>query len=319
MADLVDTAAGCVGATACTLGGLPFDVAKARLQAGGAGHAYSGLADCLLTTARTEGALALYRGMVPALSSALAENSVGITVQRSLRRALGVDDGGQRPSVGTELGLGAVTGVFTSVAICPFEVLKVRLQLNHDLVDAGPAALLRELRSLVGSEGLSGLYRGIGSLVCRDVPYNTLFYGSYESLCTLFMRLTGVQRKEELATGWVFLSGGLGGCIGWSLVLPFDVVKTRVQSGAESRALPLVRRIVATEGVQGLFRGWTAAVVRAFPANACLFLGVEVTTRLLRPATSRRDATAVPPPPPAVPAAGAGAVAALSPREEGRA
>jgi hypothetical protein len=136
------------------------------------------------------------------------------------------------------------------------------------------------------------------------------------------MRLTGVQRKEELATGWVFLSGGLGGCIGWSLVLPFDVVKTRVQSGAESRALPLVRRIVATEGVQGLFRGWTAAVVRAFPANACLFLGVEVTTRLLRPATSRRDATAVPPPPPAVPAvpaAGAGAVAALSPREEGRA
>ena len=178
MADLVDTAAGCVGATACTLGGLPFDVAKARLQAGGAGHAYSGLADCLLTTARTEGALALYRGMVPALSSALAENSVGITVQRSLRRALGVDDGGQRPSVGTELGLGAVTGVFTSVAICPFEVLKVRLQLNHDLVDAGPAALLRELRSLVGSEGLSGLYRGIGSLVCRDVPYNTLFYGA---------------------------------------------------------------------------------------------------------------------------------------------
>jgi len=280
MPDLLDTAAGCVGATFGTLGGLPFDVAKSRLQAGGG--AYSGLVDCLVTTARREGPSALYRGVLPALSSALAENSVGITVQRSMRRGLGVDAGG-RPSMSTEVALGGATGIFTSVAICPFEVLKVRLQLDHNAASAGAAGWVAALRALIHAEGARGLYRGLGPLVARDVPFNALFYGTYESLCTALMRLRGAETKEQLGTGWVFLSGGLAGCAGWSVVLPFDVLKTRLQSGqSNSPPLALLREIVAAEGTAGLFRGWTAAVVRAFPANACLFLGVELTTRLLR-------------------------------------
>lgn len=281
MPDLVDTAAGCVGATFCTFGGLPFDVAKVRLQASG-GNAYGGLVSCLAQTARSEGPFALYRGLMPALSSAVAENSVGITVQRSLRRAFNVDETG-RPCMSTELALGGATGAFTSVAICPFEVIKVRLQLARDAASSGFAGWVLELRSLIGAEGARGLFRGLGPLICRDVPFNALFYGTYESLCTAFMRMRGVEAKEELGSGWIFCSGGLAGCLGWSLVLPFDVVKTRLQSGeSNSPLLLLMRQIVAAEGVRGLFRGWTAAVVRAFPANAGLFLGVELTTRLLR-------------------------------------
>ena len=39
---------------------------------------------------------------------------------------------------------------------------------------------------------------------------------------------------------------------------------------------------MAEEGWRALFKGWSAAVVRAFPANAGLFLGVEFTSRELR-------------------------------------
>ena len=44
--------------------GLPFDVAKSRLQAPGSSQ-YRGLGDCLLKTVRSEGPLALYKGFVP--------------------------------------------------------------------------------------------------------------------------------------------------------------------------------------------------------------------------------------------------------------
>ena len=100
-----DTVSGMAGSVSCTMLGLPFDVAKSRLQASGS-TAYRGLGDCLWTTLRTEGPLALYKGTLPALSSAMSENAVGITVQRSLRRQLAAAwdcDPDTRYSFGTEV------------------------------------------------------------------------------------------------------------------------------------------------------------------------------------------------------------------------
>ena len=39
---------------------------------------------------------------------------------------------------------------------------------------------------------------------------------------------------------------------------------------------------VRAEGVAARFTGWSAAVCRAFPANAGLFAGVELMSRLLK-------------------------------------
>ena len=138
--------------------------------------------------------------------------------------------------MGTELALGAATGVFTSVAICPMEVLKVRLQ-----VQVPAPTWTSEAFHVLGSDGVGGLFRGIGALMLRDVPFNALFYGCYESICTAMMQLRGLQRKDELGTPYVFVSGGLAGCIGWSVIMPFDVAKTRLQSGAASGSLAPAR------------------------------------------------------------------------------
>jgi len=67
------------------------------------------------------------------------------------------------------------------------------------------------------------------------------------------------------------------------VILPFDVAKTRLQTGAARGPLPQVMAgIVAADGWSALFVGWRAAVLRAFPANAGLFLGVELSSRVLR-------------------------------------
>lgn len=268
------------GSVSCTMLGLPFDVAKSRIQAGEA--QYRGLTDCLVRTARHEGILALYKGTMPALSSAMTENAVGITVQRALRRQLAAATGrgaDARYEMGTEVMLGGATGVVTALAICPFEVLKVRLQV----AGANSQGWFRECWHLVRAHGPAGLYKGMSALLMRDVPFNALFYGGYETICTSMMRMRGLGSKEDLGTPSIFLAGGLAGSLGWSVIMPFDVAKTRLQTGAsQGPLLPLMTRIVQQEGVMALFTGWTAAIARAFPANAGLFAGVELMSRLLR-------------------------------------
>ena len=274
-----DTASGVAGSVSCTMLGLPFDVAKSRLQFGEA--KYSGLGDCLIRTARSEGPFALYRGLMPALGSATVENAVGITVQRSLRRQLAAAqqlEPDARFSMATEIGLGGATGIFTSIAICPMEVLKVRLQVNQT-----NSSWLNEVRTLLRTQGFSGLFNGLGALMLRDVPFNALFYGSYETICTAMMSMNGLKSKDDLGTPSFFFAGGLAGAMGWSMIMPFDVAKTRLQSGAAKGPLvALMLRIVREEGAGALLTGWSAAVCRAFPANAGLFAGVELMSRLLR-------------------------------------
>ena len=131
-----DTASGIAGSVACTVLGSPFDVAKSRMQSGRVGL-YDSLADCLVRTLRQEGPLALYKGVFPALSSAVSENAIGITVNRELRRRL-VSALGNEPeirfSMATECLLGGGTGVFTAVTICPVYFLAVSNGPFHDRV-----------------------------------------------------------------------------------------------------------------------------------------------------------------------------------------
>ncbi|CAE8617509.1 unnamed protein product [Polarella glacialis] len=321
----LDALSGVCGAVCCTYAGLPFDVVKVRLQnqcaqLPGAAHArasgmsaahgsrmlaacvtgaqrmpgpYRGLGDCLSRVAREEGARALYRGAVPALASAVAENVTGITVQHACHRKLGSFWGNPdaRFTLGTECLLGGFTGLFTAVAMCPFEVVKVRIQALRSAEPAsrgsagasGTQNLVACVRKVLEQDGAMGFYRGITGLSARDVPYNAIFFGTYEGTCTLIMHSQGIARKDELRPWAVMSAGGFAGAVGWSIVIPFDVAKTRLQSGKmQGSVVHALRTIAAKEGARALFFGWAAAVTRAVPANAGLFFGVEMSGRWLR-------------------------------------
>jgi len=223
---------------------------------------YRGLFDCLAKTSRNEGFLALYKGSAPSLSSALVENSVGMTIQRGLRRiysgvlngGYGHANGSDRFTLPEEMALGGCTGVFTSIAICPVEVLKVRQQVDTKALTGIVRGQWEAARMVWHCEGFKGFYRGLFSLTLRDVPFNAIFYGSYESMCTLYMKLNRIDRKAELGPLPIILAGGMAGTLGWSAILPFDVVKTRLQTGqATGSVLSLMRSIVLHEGSSFFF------------------------------------------------------------------
>ena len=67
------------------------------------------------------------------------------------------------------------------------------------------------------SDGVGGLFRGLSSLIGRDVPFNALFYGSYESCCAALMRAEGLKSKDDLGMSRIFFAGGLRG---WLQTVP---------------------------------------------------------------------------------------------------
>lgn len=139
------------------------------------------------------------------------------------------------------------------------------------------------LMSLLAEEGPRGLFRGLSSTMGRDVPLTAFFYGTYESCCTFAMTLEGVTGKDDLSSRAICCSGSCAGTVAWSIMLPMDVVKTRLQAGkAQGSARSVLHHIAMNEGLQSLFRGWAAVVARAIPVNATFFLAVETSTRWMK-------------------------------------
>lgn len=215
----------------------------------------------------------MYAGTAPALVANVAENGVLFAAygpcQRLVAFAIGLFDGsgGIGPD-GTEKKLsptslamaGSLASVFSAFALCPTELIKVRLQAadlersNNGTAAAGdrpvPArSTLQEVASVWKTEGgLRGMYRGMGSTVAREMPGYYVFFLAYEAGRTYLnewhrstIGVTATETNSIAATGghggnpedpaWVTMMAGAAAGIGlWLVIYPVDAIKSRIQA-----------------------------------------------------------------------------------------
>ncbi|KAG9303321.1 hypothetical protein G9A89_013647 [Geosiphon pyriformis] len=70
----------------------------------------------------------------------------------------------------------------------------------------------------------------------------------------------------------------------WTIAIPPDTLKSRLQSapsGTYSGTLDVLRHLLKTDGPAALFKGLGPAMLRAFPANAACFLGMEASLNVM--------------------------------------
>ena len=79
----------------------------------------------------------------------------------------------------------------------------------------------------------------------------------------------------------IYILGGTAGCLNWGLGIMPDVLKSRFQTGSYNSIREVFADVMAKEGIRGMYRGFVPVMLRAFPANACAFLGYEGTMQFL--------------------------------------
>ena len=119
-----------------------------------------------------------------------------------------------------------------------------------------------------------GCYQGLPAQLLRDVPASGAYFVLYEAM-------TRWARERALpAAPSVLVAGGAAGVLSWSLILPLDVIKSRMQADRPDRpqfrgVLHCAQVTVLRDGPAALFRGFTTMAVRGFIVNAATFFGYE--------------------------------------------
>ena len=176
--------------------------------------------------------------------------------------------------------VGGLAGLAASFTGNPSEVLYVRMAADRALPAeqrrnyTGVAdALLRTLKRKSG-QGFSAkfLYRGLVASSWRNTLFNCGQLGGY-SEAKGFLRehtdLDGMALQFTSSFFASFLAVGLSG--------PFEIAKSRMQSsaGTGETTLGVLRSIVQTDGVRGLWRGSGPALVMNTPHTIISFLVYE--------------------------------------------
>jgi len=276
---------GGVGGAAAVLVGHPFDLTKTRLQTAPAGT-YRGAVDVVKQTLARDGVKGLYRGMGPPLMGVTPIYAIsfwGYDLGKKIVYAVTPQRQNTELSVGELAFAGFFSAIPATLIAAPAERIKVVLQVQGQgkggTTYKGPADAIR---GLYKEGGLKSIFRGTGATLARDGPGSAAYFVAYELAKKALTPAN--QPTSQLNLGAIIVAGGTAGIAMWSIAIPPDTIKSRIQSapqGTYSGFLDCTRKTIAKDGVKALWKGFGPAMARAFPANAAAFLGVEASRSFL--------------------------------------
>ncbi|XP_036321471.1 congested-like trachea protein [Rhagoletis pomonella] len=264
------------------LTGHPLDTIKVRLQtmprpAPGQQPLYKGTFDCAAKTIKNEGVKGLYKGMsapltgvAPIFALCFAGYSLGKRVQQT----------GENTKLNyTQIAIaGSFSGLLSTVITAPGERIKCLLQVQQ--ASGGERkykGMLDTAVQLYKEGGIRSVYKGSCATLLRDVPANAVYFATYEALQDLIKQKLPDLHMEVLTA---IFAGGMAGITYWIVGMPPDVLKSRLQTAPSDKYKHGVRSVfielIRTDGPMALYRGVSPVMIRAFPANAACFFGIEL-------------------------------------------
>uniref|UniRef100_A0A8C5GS76 Mitochondrial ornithine transporter 1-like n=1 Tax=Gouania willdenowi TaxID=441366 RepID=A0A8C5GS76_GOUWI len=239
---VIDLSAGAIGGAACVFSGQPLDTAKVKMQT--FPSMYRGFVHCITSTYRQVGVRGLYQGTTPALMANIAENSVLFMsygfCQQVIRLMAGLQSDAALSDV-QKASAGSVASIFSSLVLCPTELVKCLLHVC----------------SIMRREGPQGFFQGLTTTIAREVPGYFCFFGAYELCRTAFSDYMKCD-KDDIGVAPIVFSGGFGGACLWLVVYPMDCVKSRIQvmsmMGKQAGFFKTFMTIARTEGKHYSFK-----------------------------------------------------------------
>ncbi|PRP80533.1 hypothetical protein PROFUN_11846 [Planoprotostelium fungivorum] len=287
---LSGTFAGLVG----TVIGHPLDLVKVRLQTQ---NRYKGAIDCLIRVAREEGFRhGLYRGLIPPLISLTFLNSLSFGAYSYFKKQLQIAEKQYIPNWQEDRRFhpeyflaGLLTGTFSGVFSTPFEMVKVRMQLDnvgHRLYRGSAHCAT----SLIRNYGIKSWYTGYWVNTCRESLFCCVYFGVYEHAKAFLSSQLGTDHGKINPLA-VCLAGGASGMLAWVVSFPLDSIKNNIQGQSmeflkdnnttKQTFSKVTKHLWTTRGVGGFYSGVLPSVARAFVVSGSRFSAYEFAYTML--------------------------------------
>ncbi|KAK9114361.1 hypothetical protein Syun_021158 [Stephania yunnanensis] len=183
------------------------------------------------------------------------------------------------------VGAGLFTGV--TVALYPISVVKTRLQVaTKDAVEKNAFSVIKGLLKM---EGVTGLYRGFGTVITGAIPARIIFLSSLEA--TKVVTFRGVKSFNLSEPTQAAIANGVAGMLAsicaQAVFVPIDVISQKLMVQGYSGhtkyngGLDVVQKIMKSDGLRGLYRGFGLSVVTYAPSSAVWWATYGSSQRLI--------------------------------------
>jgi len=267
--DLTHATAGAVAGAVAMVSTYPLQTVTLRLQVQRrADGRYKGTLQTLLLIMKEEGVQGLYHGIHLGIFGSVISAFVYYYCQALFRRLNKIKS--SQVSVYQSLFCAAFAGCCQVVVTHPLWTINAMQKVKPE------DDTLHTIKAIAHRDGIRGFWRGVTpALILVSNPIIT--WVVFEQLKKLLLlRKNGhntlLQRREILALS------ALSKLASMIATFPYIVVKSRLQVQASQSApaykgtLDCLLLIISTEGLQGLFKGFTSKVVSSVLAAAVLFL-----------------------------------------------
>ncbi|OQR81608.1 solute carrier family 25, member 30-like [Thraustotheca clavata] len=264
----------------------PIDVLKVRMQLegelastrdmprrypsflGGARTIYSG-----------EGIKGFYKGLVPSVARDGFYSGIRLGAYEPMKELLGATDPHHTPLY-LKILAGAITGAFGSALANPTDLIKIRMQGEGNRYPNVRAAF----QDIVEHDGVKGLWKGVGPTMKRAALLTASQIPTYDHAKHTLLNHEIMEEGFPLHAVCSMLAGFMAatvtspGTYYYQLFISYitlvDVIKTRMMTqcrrvnGVETMytgTFDAFRKIVAGEGIRGLYKGWLPNWMRLGP------------------------------------------------------
>lgn len=173
---------------------------------------------------------------------------------------------------------GSAAGIAEHVAMFPVDTVKTRMQALA-VGSAKIQSTSRAMTSIIRSEGLMGLYNGVGAVAVGAGPSHGLYFVVYEYMKTFLG--ADEDRHRPLETS---LAAAAATIVADAFMTPLDVVKQRLQlpNSPYKGALDCAGSMLRNEGVRAFFKSYNTTVIMNVPFVSIHFAAYESCKKILR-------------------------------------
>lgn len=237
---------------------MPTPVAGERPQ-------FRGTFDCVSKTFRNEGIRGFYRGMFAPLIAATPINAVcffgyGLGVRLQTH---GSPTDVDRLSYEQLYKAGMLSGFCTALINAPVERIKCLLQIEQGSASKAKYKSFWDCTTKVYlNGGIRSSYRGLLATFLRDIPSSGAYFAGYE-----YLKKHGRQFFfTENTTAITLMAGGFAGIFYWSIGIPADVIKSKIQTAPDGKYSHGYRSVITSvlqkQGITGFYRGAIPVFIR---------------------------------------------------------